>query len=285
MRIRASKRLAIAAALAFFAALPVTMAPLAQADDPLAPIIFTVNRDRQNNAPTCPLKYNQQLADIAFASAQLIPQSAEVIEEMKSRYNGEVQVFVGTGDPQAAATTSAYRNGAGPLVSNCDWTEFGVSFYRFESEELDWVGIAFGKPVAVPQPPDPGTGTEPGTGEVVPPPPVKCLPGGPKTEVPAGETCPPPANAVRVEYVPGLVWTVNVTNSAGIGGSCTYRASYPNGSLAASKDFNIPPGPNGKATFTVLAPAPFVTYKVVTSCTGTYDNRPVEFGHVEQTVP
>ncbi|HEX2285073.1 MAG TPA: hypothetical protein VHI10_09665 [Mycobacterium sp.] len=120
-----------------------------------------------------------------------------------------------------------------------------------------------------------------------PPPPqtTKCPAGGPKTEVPAGEKCPPPTNAVRVTFSRGaLQWTVNVKNNAGIGGSCTYKATGAlTGATGASNNFDI--GPNGTASFPVPAPPLLTTWDTVTSCTGTYEGQQVEFGHDEQQVP
>lgn len=115
-------------------------------------------------------------------------------------------------------------------------------------------------------------------------PPVDCPPGGLQKQVPAGQACPPPTNAVTVSFDRGVFsWTVNVKNNAGIGGDCTYRATDTGGGLGASEDFAIEP--NGTASFDVPAPVLTRKYTVVTSCNGTYDGKPVEFGHNEQTVP
>lgn len=115
-------------------------------------------------------------------------------------------------------------------------------------------------------------------------PPVQCPPGGLKTEVPSGESCPPPTNAVTVSFDRGILsWTVNVKNNAGIGGDCTYTATDTGGGAGSDNAFSI--APNGTASFDVPAPVLTRKYKVVTSCNGTYDNKPVEFGRNEQTVP
>jgi hypothetical protein len=116
-----------------------------------------------------------------------------------------------------------------------------------------------------------------------PPPPVICPKGSPAQQVPAGQTCPAPANAIAVTFSRAPIqWTVNVTNSADIGGNCSYVATANNGSPGASKSFTI--DPKGTTSFTVPAPAPFTTYRVVTSCTGLYDGQNIEFGRVEQDV-
>ena len=44
-----------------------------------------------------------------------------------------MKLIVGWGDPEAAAVNDAYHKGASGLISNCDFTEFGVGFYRNES--------------------------------------------------------------------------------------------------------------------------------------------------------
>ena len=125
-----------------------------------------------------------------------------------------------------------------------------------------------------------------GTGAAAPQQPapnVKCPKGSSVPEVPAGQTCPAPKDAVRVSFTRApLQWTVNVTNNADIGGSCTYNATADNGTQGASKSFAI--DPKGSASFTVPAPAPFTSYHVVTSCTGDFGGQPVEFGHDEQDV-
>ena len=130
-------------------------------------------------------------------------------------------------------------------------------------------------------------GTDPGSAPPpsapTPPQPVKCPQGSPVPEVPAGQTCPAPKDAVRVTFTrAAFQWTVNVTNSADIGGNCTYNATANNGGPGASNNFTI--SPKGTASFQVPAPAPLTVYHVVTSCTGTYDGQQVEFGHDEQDV-
>jgi hypothetical protein len=265
-------------------------APPAHADV-LADLRGTVNGDRAKS--TCaPLKYNQILQDIGFAMGQFIPEPQASIDQKKAAYGGDVRPFIGVGDPMAAARTDAYKKGAGSAIHDCYFTEFGVSFVRYEPTETDWVGLVFGRPATVTPPSGPGapggTGQPPGGGEQKPPQPPpppqtrQCPPGGLKPEVPVNEKCPAPTNAVTVSFDRGFVWTVNVKNNAGIGGSCTYRATSTTGLTGASEDFDI--APNGTASFQVPAPLPFTTYNVVTKCTGTYDGQQVEFGNNSQTV-
>ena len=69
-----------------------------------------------------------------------------------------------------------------------------------------------------------------------PKPPVDCPPGGPQKQVPAGQTCPAPANAVTVSFQRSFpLWTVNVKNTAGIGGSCHYEAVDTVGGLEPTR--------------------------------------------------
>lgn len=278
-------------------------APAAHADDDLGNLRARVNGDRARSTCT-PLKYNQTLQDIGFAQGQFIPLPQNQINGMIAAYGGEVRSFIGVGDPIAAATNDAFNKGAGGAIADCHWTEFGVSFTRYETTETDWVGLIFGRPATVTPPVGPGvpggTGAPPvqcGPDDETPTvpagqqckpkpkPPVQCPPGGPQKEVPAGQTCPAPTNAVRVNIQRqqfAVFWPVTVTNSAGIGGSCTYVATDTGGGFGHTENFDI--GPNGQANFSVPAPVISRTYKVVTSCTGTYDGKQVEFGHDEQTI-
>ena len=271
---RISKPFAIAAAIASFCAPAISLAPMAQADDALAPIRSTVARDRSGTACKA-LDYNVDLE----ATAQKYARTEKLEDGLASAFKGTVVPFKGSGDPQAAATTSAYASGAGPAISDCKWTDVGVGFVRYEEgqrpdldgDEIDVVTIVFGQ------------------AQAPAPEPVKCEGG---TTVPAGQTCPPLklkvpvlTDAVDVTFPNkgALEWTVNVTNnSPDIGGKCTYNATSP-GLPPSSKNFDL--GPKGTATFQVPAPPLFTTWRVVTSCRGTWEGQDVEFGHDEQNVP
>ena len=247
--------------------------PVASADDPLGPIRGAVNGDRTRTA--CPaFAYSQVLEDLAQAAVRPGDRTGGDL----SAYNGTAKLTIGWGDPQAAAINDAYQKGAGQLIGNCSYTEFGVGFHRDESLEYDSVSIVFGTPAKAAPPPAPNP-------DPVPTPAVQqCPAGSPTPTVPASGTCapvPPPKDAVRVSFVKGFQWTVNVTSTADIAGKCTYVATNPL-LPGANRSFDI--APKGSASFTVLAPPPLSTYHVVVSCTGPFNGATVEFGRVEQDV-
>src|SRR5882757_1273605 len=121
--------------------------PIANADDPLVPIIGTVNGDRSSTRCT-PFTYSPALEGAAQAYAR----SENPVDGQPGNYNGRTLAFLGAGDPQAAATNSAYKRGAGPVISSCDYTEFGVGFIRYEDRSVDVVTIVFGVPAKVEPP-------------------------------------------------------------------------------------------------------------------------------------
>ncbi|CAN5521190.1 hypothetical protein BH09ACT8_BH09ACT8_50120 [soil metagenome] len=249
-------------------------APIANADDPLGPIRSTVNGDR--SATGCPaFVYSKVLEDLAQTAVRPgDPRGGDL-----SGYNGKARLTTGWGDPQAAAINDAYKKGAGALISNCDYTEFGVGFHRNDSLEYDAVSIVFGVPAQAAAPPVPTPAADP---SLTPTPASRqCPAGSPTPTVPAFGICAPPTDKVSVSFVKGVSWTVNVTNASNIAGKCTYMANGLGGSLG-NRSFDI--AANGSASFQVPAPLLFVTYHVVTSCHGTFDGKDVEFGHNEQDV-
>jgi hypothetical protein len=250
------------------------MTPLAHADDPLAPIRAAVNGDRSRTA--CPaLTYNGLLE----SAAQEAVRPGSLSDGGLATYKGKTKATVGWGDPQAAAINTAYRNGASDLISNCEYTEFGVGFFRDERAEWDSVAIVFGAPAKAAPPP----AATPTPDPVLTPIPAtrQCPAGSPTPTVGAFETCAPPTNQVSVSFVKGLMWTVNATNASNISGKCTFTVDGPGGGLS-DRAFDI--SANGSASFQVSPPLPFATYTVVTSCRGTFDGKDVEFGHNEQKV-
>lgn len=235
------------------------IAPLAAADDPLAPIKQRVQAARQQSA-CIELTYSPGLEAIAQAAVR---------DQSRPAYNGMTKVATGAGDPEAAAINAAMNLGGGRAAAgNCDYTEYGVGFIRDGDEEVDSVGIVFGIPTKAAPPPPPPV--------AVPPP----APGGGGPAV--GPHFPdPPTDAIRVEFDKGIAWTVNVTNSADLPGQCTFVSKNP-ALPGTNKSFTI--DRKGTARFTVLAPPPFSTYQVTVSCHGTFNGKDVEFGHVEQEV-
>lgn len=115
--------------------------PTANAD-PLDEIKDTVNRDRAKAEDCYPYFYSPELEVIAQAYAR----SENPADVANGKYDGEKVGFLGSGDPQAAATTSAYKRGAGDMLGKCDWYSFGVGFVRHEDREVDVVTIVFGNP-------------------------------------------------------------------------------------------------------------------------------------------
>jgi len=132
--------------------LSTAVVPVAYADDPLAPIVATILKDRHRacgdvhfgDLTHAPIGRgfvrNQQLEEQAQAYAHP-PHKAPL-----GRLPGSMTVvsFIGIGDPQAQAINQAYRNGAGAAIGNCNYKKYGVGFYRDEKHEIDLVTIVVG---------------------------------------------------------------------------------------------------------------------------------------------
>ncbi|MCW2511499.1 MAG: hypothetical protein JWR11_541 [Mycobacterium sp.] len=262
MTIRASASLAFATTFVGASVLSGLLAmPVAHAD-PLDSIINTVKHDRPARCPA--LNYDNGMLE---GAAQAYARSENPVDGQPAGYNGRTLAFLGSGDPQAAATTSAYSRGAGGLISNCDFTDFGVGFIRHEDREVDVVTIVFGAPA------------KPAPAPVVVPDPVKAAdPVKPADPVAA----PDPVDAVTMNI--SVSWpnsTVDIASSAPIPGTCTYSATAP---LLPAVNKTIKLAANGSTSFTTLSPPPLSTYHVVLSCKGESNGKTVEFGHVEQDV-
>jgi hypothetical protein len=190
------------------------------------------------------------------------------LDSQAAGYNGRSIGFLGSGDPQADAINSAYTRGAGGLIGNCEFTEFGVGFVRHEDREVDVVTIIFGAPPAAPPP------------EV----PVKVEEKPKQAEIPPPAPEVAPTNAVTMDIKKSFLnATVSITNTSKLAGKCSYDANDVNGILpGVHRDVNL--GANGNATLTVLSPPIGSTYHVVLSCKGDFNGQQVEFGHVEQDV-
>lgn len=130
-------------------------APTAFADDPLAPIIQTIQTDRQKACHDVATAgqfawgfvYNKDLEAVAqqFARSEKSPSAPARFQSVIS--------FLGSGDPQAQAINNAYRRGAGQAIGNCNNKYYGVGFVRHEDRSVDVVTIVFG--ALRPNPPDP----------------------------------------------------------------------------------------------------------------------------------
>lgn len=178
------KRTAASFAIATVAgsALSLTLAPIANADPNLQPIISAVQGDR-GNTPCGQFAYNGDLEAAAQAYAR--SENTGDIQQF-GNYRGTRLGFLGSGDPQAAAINSAYTRGAGGAISNCDLKDFGVGFIRHEDRSVDVVTIVFGTPAPPQDAPKPAT--------------HPCPPGG---DMPANIPCPeaPPAPAQNTATV------------------------------------------------------------------------------------
>jgi hypothetical protein len=154
---RASATLAIAIAVAGTALTARAAIPMAHADpdpfaDPRINIYNTVDKDLGKGG--CNIGENRPLEDAAQAYAA----SENPADGRPANYEGKTAAFLGSGDPQAAAINSAYRNGAGAVIQQCKsngYTQYGVGFVRHDDRSVDVVTIVFGAPTPVPPKPDP----------------------------------------------------------------------------------------------------------------------------------
>ena len=142
------------------------IATAAHADDPLAPIVNTLQGDRKKTCGDVPngpataqsFVYDKQLEAVAQAYARSGDAPPSPPGYLRTRY------FKGRGDPQARAINSAYRAGAGQAISDCTIKHFGVGFVR--NGERDVVTVAFGITAPAPAPtgrPKDTHRTKPGT--------------------------------------------------------------------------------------------------------------------------
>jgi hypothetical protein len=120
-------------------------APIAHADT-VDNIKATIAKDRAKTA--CPAyKYNPVLESIAQV---LNTNNVAGVNQTLPVYNGDARSFPGFGDPTAAAVNDAYVGGFGPFISECRYTELGVSFSRAEHNGAlkDFVEFVIGAPAA-----------------------------------------------------------------------------------------------------------------------------------------
>jgi hypothetical protein len=264
--------LAFATALAASAVSAMVVAPIAHAD-PLDAIRSAVNGNRSSTACKA-YTYSGALEGAAQAYAR----SESVLDGTPGGYNGRVVPFLGSGDPQAAAINSAYRNGAGGLISNCDFTEFGVGFIRHEDREVDVVTIVFGAPAAAPK-----VVEKPAEAQTKP-----CEGGAP---VPIADTCPvvekevppPSPDSITMDVQQsGSKLNIKFTNSSDVAGSCDYVASP-----TSLDPLNVLPTirktvqVKAKGTGALngeKAPPLGTSYHIEATCTGTFKGASVPLG-------
>lgn len=202
-----------------------------------------------------------------------------------SRYTGEIRSFVGYGDPQAAALTAAYEQGAGPMLSNCEFLEFGSGFKRDSGE--DAVMIIFGKPAAAaPEVPDaPEAPAVPEAPAAVPP--TQCPEGSTTSTVVPPARCEPPKNKVRLNITrDGINAVVAITNSSALPAECDYTATRTAGFLgpeSVNESVSVGPGSTGNIDG-LLWPALGSSYRATAKCTATYDGGEVVIGESTQNV-
>ena len=249
-------------------------APLAHAD-PLGAIRSAVNGDRSGTP--CPA---YQYSGALEGAAQAYARSENVLDGQPGGYDGNTVAFLGSGDPQAAAINSAYTRGAGGLISNCDYTEFGVGFVRHEDREVDVVTIVFGKPNAakvdtVPVP--------------VPVPATKPCEGSDPVAV--GTDCPVVkpkvvTNAISATFDNSAPTTFRATvkNSSALPASCDYKAVGPLKNTT-TRTFAVPPNGSATESFSGVATLGHIAkYDITIKCTDSSGTQTEPLGDVSETV-
>lgn len=243
-----------------------------------------------NRPATCaPLVYNGALEGAAQAYAR----SENPVDGQPGGYNGKTLAFLGSGDPQKAAINSAFSRGAGGLVTNCDFTEFGVGFIRYEDGQplgagnrrgddatIDVVTIVFGSPPKAAAPPV----VEAPVVEAPKPAKVPCPAGSPVAEVDAGQVCPPVVvpdvtNAISANFATGLLSVkVTVSNSSDLSAKCTYDATP----FDVHRDFTI--APKGEKVLNFSGVNSGTDYQVKIVCNDASGKQSVPIGTVDDTV-
>lgn len=278
-RTRASATLAFATTFVGTSVLSGVLAmPVAHAD-PLDAIRSAVNGNRQ--ATACPA---YTYSGVLEGAAQTYARSENPVDGQPGGYNGRTLAFLGSGDPQADAINSAYKRGAGGLIGNCDFTEFGVGFVRYEDREVDVVTIVFGAPPkAAPKVDSP----------VVP----QTTPCQGSAPVPVGTPCPVVAKEVPLPSPDSITMSVanaggkiNVTftNSSDVAGSCDYVATPTSfDPLGVLPTINKTVQVKAKGTGALngeKAPPPLATYHLAATCTGTVNGQSVPLGNPQADI-
>jgi hypothetical protein len=258
--------------------------PLAHATE-LDDIAAVVKGNRPATCP--PLVYNGALQGAAQAYAR----SENPVDGQPGGYNGRTLAFLGSGDPQDAAINSAFSRGAGGLVTNCDFTDFGVGFIRYEDGQplgagnrrgddltIDVVTIVFGSPPKAAAP------VQEGPKEVPKPAKVPCPAGSPVAEVDAGQTCPPVVvpdvtDAISANFETGFLSVkVTVSNSSDLSAKCTYDATP----FDTHRDFTIAPKGEKVLSFNGLNSG--TEYQVKIVCNDASGKQSAPIGTVNDTV-
>jgi hypothetical protein len=123
--------------------------------------------------------------------------------------------------------------------------------------------------------------------QCAPVPPKACPPGSAATEVPAGQQCQPPTNAVSMNISrEGLNANVAVTNNSALPAECAYTATKTGGLVGpGTVNRNVSVGPNGTGNITdMLFPPPLVSYRATVKCTATWDGKQVTIGESTQNI-
>lgn len=239
----------------------VVAVPIAHAN-PLDAIRAAVNGAR---GACGPLNYNIDLE----GNAQAVAGNKSPGVPPPGRYSGKTAEGNMIGDPTSEAIEELV-NSMRPLITNCNYKDFGVGMRRNDAREYSVVSLALGEPRAVAPPPPPRPVPEqapaPAPAPAPPPPPVEKA----------------PTNAVTLNIVrEGLRAKVTVGNTSNLQAQCTYSAKEVNGlGLPVSRDFGV----NPKGTTPLEFPAPLIgqTYTVVVTCRADFNGQNVEIGRAQQ---
>ncbi len=277
--------------------------PIAHAD-PLGDIRGRVNGAR--SASTCPpLNYSIDLEGEAQArTGNTLPGVPPT-----GNYKGTFVTFIGNGDPAETAEIHAEVK-ADSAIHECSNKDFGVGFFRVN--DSDNVAIVLGKPAA-PQPVQCPDGSTVPAGQTcpvkpaqvncpqgsptpqaasldqcAPVPPTNCPPGSVSANVPAGQQCGAPTNAVAMSITrdPDVFNAdVAITNNSSLPAQCAYTATKSGGLGPQTVKESANVGPNSTATLTdMLWPPLGTTYNAVVNCTVTYNGKQTSIGQASQPV-
>jgi hypothetical protein len=123
-------------------------------------------------------------------------------------------------------------------------------------------------------------------GACAPVPPKTCPPGSATPDVPAGQQCQGPTNAVALNITrQGVNANVAVTNKSALPAECAYTATRTSGLGPAEVNRNVSVGANSTGNITGLPwPLPLMSYRATVTCTATYDGKQVTIGESTQNL-